>query len=277
MFAMRDRFGFRPLSLGRLQNGGYIVASETCAFDLVGAEFIRDVEPGELLVFEEGKAPQSIKIFEPTPKHCIFEYVYFARPDSTVFGQSVYQTRKNMGAELAKIAPVDADVVIPVPDGGVPAAIGYAQQSGIPYEMGIMRNHYIGRTFIEPTQEMRDLKVKMKLSPMPEVIQSKKVIVIDDSIVRGTTSRRIVRMLKEAGAAEVHMRISSPPTTDPCFYGVDTPDKSKLIAANMSVDEICKYIEADSLAYLDEAALLRSVNASDESYCTACFTGKYIV
>lgn len=277
MFAMRDRHGFRPLSLGRLANGGYIVASETCAFDLVGATFIRDVEPGELLVFEEGKAPQSIKVFEPTPKHCIFEYVYFARPDSTVFGQSVYQTRKNMGKELARIEPVEADVVIPVPDGGVPAAIGYAQESGIPYEMGIMRNHYIGRTFIEPTQEMRDLKVKMKLSPMPEVIKGKKVIVIDDSIVRGTTSRRIVRMLKEAGAAEVHMRISSPPTTDPCFYGVDTPDKYKLIAANMSVDEICKYIEADSLAYLDEAALLRSVNADGEPYCTACFTGKYIV
>ena len=277
MFAMRDRFGFRPLSLGRLRNGGYIVASETCAFDLVGAEFIRDVDPGELLVFEEGKAPQSIKVFEPAPKHCIFEYVYFARPDSTVFGQSVYQTRKNMGAELAKMAPVEADVVIPVPDGGVPAAIGYAQESGIPYEMGIMRNHYIGRTFIEPTQEMRDLKVKMKLSPMPEVIKDKRVVVIDDSIVRGTTSRRIVRMLKEAGAAEVHMRISSPPTTDPCFYGVDTPDKDKLIAANMSVDEICKYVEADSLAYLDEAALLKSVNATDESYCTACFTGNYIV
>jgi amidophosphoribosyltransferase len=277
MFAMRDRHGFRPLSLGRLANGGYIVASETCAFDLVGATFIRDVEPGELLVFEEGKAPQSIKVFEPTPKHCIFEYVYFARPDSTVFGQSVYQTRKNMGKELARIEPVEADVVIPVPDGGVPAAIGYAQESGIPYEMGIMRNHYIGRTFIEPTQEMRDLKVKMKLSPMPEVIKGKKVIVIDDSIVRGTTSRRIVRMLKEAGAAEVHMRISSPPTTDPCFYGVDTPDKDKLIAANMSVDEICKYVEADSLAYLDEAALLRSVNADGEPYCTACFTGKYIV
>ncbi|MDH4944518.1 amidophosphoribosyltransferase [Sulfurimonas sp. C5] len=277
MFAMRDRHGFRPLSLGRLSNGGYIVASETCAFDLVGATFIRDVEPGELLVFEEGKAPQSIKVFEPTPKHCIFEYVYFARPDSTVFGQSVYKTRKNMGKELAKIEPIEADVVIPVPDGGVPAAIGYAQESGIPYEMGIMRNHYIGRTFIEPTQEMRDLKVKMKLSPMPEVIKGKRVIVIDDSIVRGTTSRRIVRMLKEAGAAEVHMRISSPPTTDPCFYGVDTPDKDKLIAANMSVDEICKYIEADSLAYLDEAALLRSVNAEEETYCTACFTGKYIV
>lgn len=279
MFAMRDRHGFRPLSLGRLQNGGYIVASETCAFDLVGAEFIRDVEPGELLVFSEGKEPKSIKIFEPTPKHCIFEYVYFARPDSNVFGQSVYNARKQMGKELARVKPIEADLVIPVPDGGVPAAIGYAQESGIPYEMGIMRNHYIGRTFIEPTQEMRDLKVKMKLSPMVELIKGKRVIVIDDSIVRGTTSLRIVKMLKEAGASEVHMRISSPPTTDPCFYGVDTPDKENLIAANMSEDAICEYIQADSLAYIDEPALLRSVGAkeNDDHYCTACFTGKYIV
>ena len=277
MFAMRDRHGFRPLSLGKLPNGGYIVASETCAFDLVGAEFVRDVEPGELLVFEEGKAIKSIKVFEPTPKHCIFEYVYFARPDSKVFGQSVYQTRKDMGKELARIKPVEADVVIPVPDGGVPSAIGYSQESGIPYEMGIMRNHYIGRTFIEPTQEMRDLKVKMKLSPMTDIIKGKRVIVIDDSIVRGTTSKRIVKMLKEAGASEVHMRVSSPPTTDPCYYGVDTPDKDKLIAANMTEDEICEFIEADSLAYLDEDSLLRSVNAKEENYCTACFTGKYIV
>jgi len=277
MFAMRDRFGFRPLSLGRLKNGGYIVASETCAFDLVGAEFIRDVEPGELLVFEDNKAPTSIKIHEPTPKHCIFEYVYFARPDSSVFGQSVYQTRKNMGQELAHRKPVDADMIIPVPDGGIPAAIGYAQESGIPYELGIMRNHYIGRTFIEPTQEMRDLKVKMKLSPIIDVIKGKRLIVVDDSIVRGTTSRRIVKMLKEAGAKEVHMRISSPPTTDPCFYGVDTPEKDKLIASNMTIDEICEFIEADSLAYLDEETLLKSVNATDDKYCTACFTGKYIV
>ncbi len=277
MFAMRDRFGFRPLSLGRLPNGGYIVASETCAFDLVSAEFVRDVEPGELLIFKEGREPKSIKIFEPTPKHCIFEYVYFARPDSLVYGQSVYQTRKNMGKELAKIQPIEADLVVPVPDGGVPSAIGYAQESGIPYEMGIMRNHYIGRTFIEPTQEMRDLKVKMKLSPMTDIIKGKRVIVVDDSIVRGTTSRRIIRMLKEAGASEVHMRVSSPPTTDPCYYGVDTPNKDKLIAANMTQDEICKYIEADSLAYLDEESLLRSVNSKEDNYCTACFTGKYIV
>ncbi len=278
MFAMRDRHGFRPLSLGKLSNGGYIVASETCAFDLVNATFVRDVEPGELLVFEKGKEPVSIKVYEPTPKHCIFEYVYFARPDSSVFGQSVYQTRKNMGKELSKIEPIEADMVIPVPDGGVPSALGYAQESGIPYEMGIMRNHYIGRTFIEPTQKMRDLKVKMKLSPMTDIIKGKRVIVVDDSIVRGTTSRRIIRMLKEAGASEVHMRVSSPPTTDPCFYGVDTPSKENLIAANMTTQEICDYIEADSLAYLDEEALLRSVNANGEDkYCTACFTGKYIV
>ncbi len=280
MFAMRDRFGFRPLSLGKLPNGGYIVASETCAFDLVGATFVRDVEPGELLIFEEGKEPISMQILEKvTPKHCIFEYVYFARPDSSVFGQSVYQTRKNMGKELAKVNPIEADMVIPVPDGGVPSAIGYAQESGIPYEMGIMRNHYIGRTFIEPTQEMRDLKVKMKLSPMTDIIKGKRVIVVDDSIVRGTTSRRIIRMLKEAGASEVHMRVSSPPTTDPCYYGVDTPDKEHLIASRMSNQEICDYIEADSLAYLNEESLLRSVNANkdEEKYCTACFTGKYIV
>ncbi|MDD5210943.1 MAG: amidophosphoribosyltransferase [Sulfuricurvum sp.] len=276
MFAMRDRFGFRPLSLGRVGDG-YVVASETCAFDLIGAEFIRDVEPGELLIFEKGKAPQSIKVFEPTPKHCIFEYVYFARPDSNVYNQNVYTMRKAMGKELALTKPIEADMVVPVPDGGVPAAIGYAQASGIPFEMAIMRNHYIGRTFIEPTQEMRDLKVKMKLSPIDDLIRGKRLIVVDDSIVRGTTSRRIVRMLKEAGAAEVHMRISSPPTTDPCFYGVDTPDKDKLIASNMTNEEICSFIEADSLAYLSNDALLRSVNADDDKYCTACFTGKYIV
>ena len=276
MFAMRDPHGFRPLSLGRVGDG-YVVASETCAFDLIGAEFVRDVEPGELLVFEKDKAPQSIKVFEATPKHCIFEYVYFARPDSDVFGKNVYQMRKNMGVALAREKPIEADLIVPVPDGGVPAAIGYSQESGIAFEMGIMRNHYIGRTFIEPTQEMRDLKVKMKLSPIISMIKGKRVIVIDDSIVRGTTSRRIIRMLKDAGAAEVHMRISSPPTTDPCYYGVDTPDKDKLIAANMSSDEICKYIEADSLAYLSNDALLKSVNATESNYCTACFTGEYIV
>lgn len=275
MFAMRDPYGLRPLSLGKIGDG-YIVASETCAFDLIGAEFIRDVKPGELLVFEMGKEPLSIQVFEPTPKHCIFEYVYFARPDSDVFEKNVYQMRKNMGKELAKIAPIEADMIVPVPDGGVPAAIGYSQESGIPYELGIMRNHYIGRTFIEPTQEMRDLKVKMKLSPITSLIKGKKLIVVDDSIVRGTTSKRIVRMLKEAGAAEVHMRISSPPTTDPCYYGIDTPDKSNLIAANMSNEEMCKFMGADSLAYLSHDALLKSVDSQNDEYCTACFTGKYL-
>lgn len=275
MFAMRDPHGLRPLSLGKVGDG-YVVASETCAFDLVGAEYIRDVKPGELLVFEKGKEPKSIQVYEPTPKHCIFEYVYFARPDSDVFGKNVYQMRKNMGAELAKIAPIEADMVVPVPDGGVPAALGYSQESGIPYEMGIMRNHYIGRTFIEPTQQMRDLKVKMKLSPITSLIKGKKLIVIDDSIVRGTTSKRIVKMLKEAGAAEVHMRISSPPTTDPCYYGIDTPDKENLLAANMSNEEMCKFMGADSLAYLSHEALLKSVDSKDSEYCTACFTGEYL-
>lgn len=276
MFAVRDPYGFRPLSLGRVGDG-YVVASETCAFDLIGASFLRDVEPGEMLVFEKDKAPQSIMLAREVPKQCIFEHVYFARPDSNVFGQNVYEMRKNMGIELAKDSPVEADIVIPVPDGGIPSAIGYSQQSGIPFEMGIMRNHYIGRTFIEPTQEMRDLKVKMKLSPIKSLIRGKRVIVIDDSIVRGTTSRRIIRLLKNAGAAEVHMRISSPPTTDPCYYGVDTPDKDKLIAANMSVEDICHYIEADSLAYLSNDALMRSVNSTEDHYCTACFTGQYTV
>jgi amidophosphoribosyltransferase len=275
MFAMRDPHGLRPLSLGKVGDG-YVVASETCAFDLVGAEYIRDVKPGELLVFEKGKEPKSIQVYEPTPKHCIFEYVYFARPDSDVFGKNVYQMRKNMGAELAKIAPIEADMVVPVPDGGVPAALGYSQESGIPYEMGIMRNHYIGRTFIEPTQQMRDLKVKMKLSPITSLIKGKKLIVIDDSIVRGTTSKRIVKMLKEAGAAEVHMRISSPPTTDPCYYGIDTPDKENLLAANMSNEEMCKFMGADSLAYLSHESLLKSVDSKNSEYCTACFTGEYL-
>ncbi len=280
MFVVRDPNGFRPLSLGRVTNSngedGYIVASETCAFDLVGAKFIRDVRPGELIVFEKGKAPKSIQIFEPTPHHCIFEYVYFARPDSTVFGKNIYKLRKEMGRTLAKESPIEADMVIPVPDGGVPSALGYSEESGIPFNMAIVRNHYVGRTFIEPTQEIRDLKVKMKLSAMSDVISGKRVIVIDDSIVRGTTSRQIVRMLKEAGAKEVHMRISSPPTTHPCYYGVDTPEKEKLIASKYDTAQIANYIEADSLAYLSLDGLLDSVKR-DLSYCTACFDGNYII
>ena len=274
MFAIRDPFGFRPLSLGKLKSGGYIIASETCAFELVGAEFIRDVKPGEMLIFEDGEI-KSEMIFNPTPKQCIFEYIYFARPDSNVFGKNVYSVRKQMGRELAKELPIEADMVVPVPDSGVAAALGYAQEAKIPFEMAIMRNHYVGRTFIEPTQEIRDLKVKMKLSPIKHKIKDKKLIVIDDSIVRGTTSKRIVRMLRDAGAKEVHMRIASPATTGPCYYGVDTPTKEELIASKMSVDEICKYIEADSLAYLSIDGIIRAIKDKKENYCFACFDGNY--
>jgi len=276
MFAVRDPHGFRPLSLGRLGKG-WIVASETCAFDLVGAKFVRDVNPGEMLIFEDGKEPQSVQVFEPTPKKCIFEYVYFARPDSLLFGKSAYSARIEMGRLLSKELPVDADMVIPVPDSGVPAALGYAKESGIPFELGIIRNHYVGRTFIEPAQEIRDLKVKMKLSPIKELIEGKIIVVIDDSIVRGTTSKQIVRMLRDAGAKEVHMRVSSPPTTDPCFYGIDTPDKSHLINASKSVDEVRKFIGADSLAYLTIESLLASCGDDKDSYCLSCFDGKYII
>ena len=275
MFAVRDRFGFRPLSLARLGDG-YMVASETCAFDLVGAEFIRDINPGEMVIFERGKAPKSMQIFEPNPHKCIFEYIYFARPDSEIYGKNVYLLRKKMGRELAKELPVDADMVVPVPDSGVAAALGYSQESGIAFELGIMRNHYVGRTFIEPTQELRNLKVKMKLSPIREVIKGKRLIVVDDSIVRGTTSKQIVSMLKESGAAEVHMRISSPPTTNPCFYGVDTPKKEKLISARMTTKEICDYIGADSLAYISIDGLMRTVD-NEQGYCKACFDGDYVV
>ncbi len=275
MFAVRDPHGFRPLSMAKLGNG-WVVASETCAFDLIGAEYVRDIRPGELVVFEKGKEPRSIQVFEPTPHKCIFEYIYFARPDSLIFGKSVYELRKAMGRELAKELPVEADMVVPVPDSGVAAALGYAEASGIPFELGIIRNHYVGRTFIEPTQEIRDLKVKMKLNPIKEVIKGKRLIVIDDSIVRGTTSKKIVNILKEFGAKEVHMRISAPPTTGPCFYGVDTPTKEELIASKMSVEETRDYIGADSLAYLSIEGLLRSVG-NDQSYCMACFDGNYPV
>ncbi len=274
MFAIRDPFGFRPLSLGKLKSGGYIVASETCAFELVGADYIRDVQPGEMIIFEDNEL-KSEMIFEPTPKQCIFEYIYFARPDSNVFGKNVYSVRKQMGRELARELPVDADMVVPVPDSGVAAALGYAEESGIPFEMAIMRNHYVGRTFIEPTQEIRDLKVKMKLSPIKHKIEGKKLVVIDDSVVRGTTSKRIVRMLKEAGAKEVHMRIASPATTGPCYYGVDTPTKGELIASRLSTEEIAKFIEADSLAYLSIESLVKAIKDKRENYCFACFDGNY--
>ena len=274
MFAVRDPHGFRPLSLGKLGDG-WVVASETCAFDLIGAEYVRDIRPGEMVVFEDNEL-RSIQVFEPTPHKCVFEYIYFARPDSNIFGKSVYELRKAMGRELAKEYPVDADMVVPVPDSGVAAAIGYAKQSGIPFELGIIRNHYVGRTFIEPTQAIRDLKVKMKLNPIKNVIKGKRLVVIDDSIVRGTTSKKIVNILKEFGAKEVHMRISAPPTTGPCYYGVDTPTKEELISSRYSIEETRKYIGADTLAYLSIDGLLRSVG-NDLSYCMACFDGNYPV
>ncbi|PAF53582.1 amidophosphoribosyltransferase [Helicobacter sp. 13S00482-2] len=286
MFVVRDKYGLRPLSLGKVKNFdgtiGYIVASESCAFDLIDAEYVRDVEPGEMLVFEgaytDGNVTvQSIKIFPPTLSPCVFEYVYFARPDSKVFGKNVYEIRKQMGVELAKEHKIQADMVIPVPDSGVAAAIGYCRESGIPFELGIIRNHYVGRTFIEPTQSMRELKVKLKLNPIAELIAGKDLIVIDDSIVRGTTSKQIIKILKQAGARKIHLFISSPPTISPCFYGVDTPDKSQLICANHSLEEVRDFIGADSLFFLSLDGLKRSIHSKkNEAFCQACFDGHYI-
>jgi amidophosphoribosyltransferase len=276
MFVVRDKYGIRPLSIGKLQDGGYIVASETCAFDLIGAEFIRDVRPGEMIVFEEGKDFRSTQLFEPEYRPCAFEFIYFARPDSVINGRSVYSSREDMGKALAIENPIEADLVIPVPDSGVPAALGYSKQSGIPFELGIIRNHYVGRTFIEPSQETRDLKVKMKLSPMRSLIEGKKIVVIDDSIVRGTTSKRIVRMLKQAGAKEVHFRVASPEIKFPCFYGIDTPTKCELISSSKTVEEVRDYIEADTLSYLSIEALKNSINISDK-YSLVSFDGDYFV
>lgn len=278
-FVIRDRYGIRPLSLGKIKSGGYIVASETCAFDLVGAEFIRDIRPGEMLIFSEKQEPESIQLFEPEFRPCAFEFVYFARPDSVIDGKNVYETRENMGKALAindKEKNIKIDMVVPVPDSGVPAALGYAAQSGIPFKYGIIRNHYVGRTFIEPTQEMRDLKVRMKLSPMKSLIEGKSLLVIDDSIVRGTTSKRIVKLLKDAGAKEIHFRVASPEVKFPCFYGIDTPTKEELISNNMTKDEVCKYIEADSLEYLSIDDLVNAIG-NDRHYALESFDGDYFV
>ncbi len=279
-FVIRDRYGIRPLSLGKLKSGGFIVASETCAFDLVDAEFVRDVKPGEMLIFTENcEEPESIQLFEAEHRPCAFEYVYFARPDSVIDGKNVYLTRENMGRTLAKKdsdSSIKYDMVVPVPDSGVPAALGYASQSGIPFEYGIIRNHYVGRTFIEPTQEMRNMKVRMKLSPMRSLIKGKSLLVIDDSIVRGTTSKRIVKMLKDAGAKEVHFRVASPEIKFPCYYGIDTPHKEELISNNMTKDEVCEYIEADSLEYLSIEDLTSSIG-SDRDYALESFNGDYFV
>jgi len=279
-FVIRDRYGIRPLSLGKLKSGGYIVASETCAFDLVDAEFIRDVNPGEMLIFSEDKdEPESIQLFESQYRPCAFEFVYFARPDSVIDGKNVYRTRENMGRALARNdedSEINVDMVVPVPDSGVPAALGYAAQSGVPFEYGIIRNHYVGRTFIEPTQEMRNLKVRMKLSPMKSLIAGKSLLVIDDSVVRGTTSKRIVKMLKDAGAKEVHFRVASPEIKFPCYYGIDTPNKEELISNNMSVDEVCEYIQADSLKYLSVDDLTDAIG-NDRNYALESFNGDYFV
>jgi amidophosphoribosyltransferase len=263
MLAVRDRHGIRPLCIGRLRaNGAYVVSSEAASFSLIEAEFVRDVEPGEIVVFE-AHGMRSIRPFPVTQsKHCIFEYIYFARPDSTLDGRNVYEARKNFGRALARENRVEADVVVPVPDSGVPATIGFSEASGIPYEMGLVRSHYVGRTFIEPQQSIRHFGVRLKLSPVPEVFAGKRVIVVDDSIVRGTTSRKIVKMIRDAGAAEVHMRISSPPTRWPCYYGIDTPTRDELIASSQSVEEINQYITSDSLAYLSHESMIQSVVTS---------------
>src|SRR5437764_3618386 len=282
IFAARDPRGFRPLAVGRVprQEGQkqdtIVFASETCAFDLIGAMYEREVKPGELVVV----GPEGItsRFYAPAAPQssCIFEHVYFSRPDSLVFGRAVQESREELGRQLAREAPAEADIVVPVPDSGVTAAMGYASESGIPFRFGLIRNHYIGRTFIEPRQTVRDFGVKLKLNPVRSVLEGKRVVLIDDSIVRGTTSRKIVRMIRGAGAREVHMRISCPPTVSPCFYGVDTPSKKQLIAANKSVAEIRQYIGADSLAYLSLEGMKQACGEGEApTYCTACYTGKY--
>ncbi|EAI5646891.1 amidophosphoribosyltransferase [Campylobacter fetus] len=278
MFVLRDPYGVRPLSLGRLKDGGYIVASETCAFDLVGATFIRDVKPGEMLIFEEGKSEfKSIQLFgQVDPRICAFEYIYFARPDSVIDGKNVYDIRKKLGETLAKKSNIKADFVVPVPDSGVPAALGYSQFSKIPFEMAIVRNHYVGRTFIEPTQEMRNLKVKLKLNPMSSVLNGKSVVVIDDSIVRGTTSKKIVELLRHAGVKEIHMKIAAPEIKHPCRYGIDTPSYAELISTNMNVEEVRKFIGADSLEFLSIDELTSSLG-NERKYSLVSFDGDYFI
>jgi amidophosphoribosyltransferase len=279
MIGMRDPFGVRPLVLGKLDDA-YILTSESCALDIIGADFIRDVEPGEVIVVDEQGLTSLSPFTTPPKRFCIFEHIYFARPDSVVENRSVYDVRKDIGQQLAVEYPVDADLVIPVPDSGTPAAIGYAEQSGIQFDLGIIRNHYVGRTFIEPTDQIRHLGVKLKLNANRALIKGKRVILVDDSIVRGTTSTKIVQMMREAGATEVHMRIASPPTTNSCFYGVDTPSRSKLLAAQYSIEEMCKFIGADSLNFISLNGLYVAMgelerNADQPQYCDACFTGDY--
>jgi len=280
MIAARDPMGFRPLVLGEFKSGrtrGFVVASETCALDLIEAQYLREVEPGEIITFGP-KGMESLKPFPPAPHaKCIFEYIYFARPDSNLYGRNVYLVRKELGRQLARENGVEADLVTPVPDSGVPAAIGYAEVSGLPLEFGLIRNHYVGRTFIEPQESIRHFGVKIKLNAQREVLEGKRVVVVDDSIVRGTTSRKIVRMLRDAGAKKVHMRISSPPTTGPCYYGIDTPTRSELIASASSVEEIRKFIDADSLGYLSHEGMYGFLDGRMQGFCDACFSGNYPV
>ena len=276
LLAVRDPHGFRPLVLGRLRDT-VVIASETCALDLIGAKFAREVEPGELIVVDR-EGMRSHRPFSKVPcAHCVFELIYFSRPDSLVFGRTVHDVRKRLGRRLAEESSVLADVVVPVPDSGVPAALGFAEAAGIPFDFGLIRNHYVGRTFIEPRQSIRHFGVKLKLNPVRSVIEGKRVVVVDDSIVRGTTSRKIVKMLRAAGAAEVHMRVSSPPTTHPCYYGIDTPTRQELVAATHSLEETRTYVTADSLAYLSLEGLRDVVLPGQETFCYACFSGAYPV
>jgi amidophosphoribosyltransferase len=280
VFAVRDPRGFRPLSMGRISGGmrkdTIVFASETCAFDLIGATYERDISPGEMVVVGPEGIHSRFFASRTAQSSCIFEHVYFSRPDSVIFGRSVAESREKLGRQLAIEAPANADLVVPVPDSGVAAAMGYSAESGIPVRMGLIRNHYVGRTFIEPEQRVRDFGVKLKLNPVRSMLAGQRVVLIDDSIVRGTTSRKIVRMVRDAGAREVHLRISCPPTVSPCFYGVDTPSKKQLIAANKSVEEIRDYIGADSLAYLSLEGMKQACGEGEaRTYCTACYTGKY--
>jgi amidophosphoribosyltransferase len=274
--AVRDPMGFRPLAIGRTKDGTWIVSSETCAFELLGAEFVRDVDPGEMVIIDRNGVRSEHPFASEQNHRCVFEWVYFSRPDSSIDGRSVYRARERMGRRLALEHAVPADVVIPVPDSGVAAAIGYARESGIPYDQGLMRSHYMGRTFIEPSQQIRHFGVKLKLSPVREVLAGKRVVVVDDSIVRGTTSQKIVGMIRGAGAREVHMRISSPPTVGPCRYGIDTPTREELIAFAHTPEEIRKYVGADSLGYLSLEGLFDSVNGvrrdNQDGFCDACFS-----
>jgi amidophosphoribosyltransferase len=276
MYAVRDPHGFRPLAIGRLADS-WLVASETCALDLIEAGYEREVEPGEIVVISDAGL-RSLRFASPGERlQCVFEYVYFARPDSVLWGRNVHTVRKALGRELAREHPVEADLVIPVPDSGTSAALGFAEQSGLRYEMGLIRNHYVGRTFIEPKQGIRHFGVKVKLNPMREMLEGRRIVVIDDSIVRGTTSRKIVRMIRSAGAREVHMRISSPPIQWPCYYGIDTPTRRELIGASHDVEEIRRYLGADSLGYLSLEGMLKATGSDPGHFCHACFTGHYRV